>query len=847
MEGNAMQEIAIDGRVSASGIRMILTLSLFFACFLSIMGAESKPAAIKPARPSLIERSAGVLPEPFVFPREAKAGALESRGGLCREEWPSFASDARAEMRIRLAPVLPFKCPLLTVRLGGEFSYFPAEECQLFPPGSPNGRKDKMLVHMGSLKILMEPEGGGEGGEPSLYRSVNYAGKTLRREGEKFIYEDREDGIACAFFSLDAGTTWRLDWISGLRVPGTRMSCEWGKDGTLKSLRLPGGEAWTIESKGGAPLKITDPWGAFTELSWDSASHLKGIKTSLPAGHPLYPKPKAPVVGKPKPYIFRDIHVEHNADAKLASLVNTFGEKFVFEYRSDKDEKARTQLDICVMTLPDGTKRYCRANWKLGISRETDEGWLAKGPKGEEVFDSERKTLYRMKGTMILPVAKTINQRETKYEYGDSLGVPTASVSPDGATTKWMRDKAGMTLFETKDEGGYSSCSYDEMGRIVRKKTSSSGEVKEFVYRDASRMPSGKVEGKEETKWEYDALGRPVSAQVPGEGLHKFEWDAYCRMFSHIRPDGITTVFKYAAGLTCPSLVETVLDDGTQKTLGTFEFDPCGRLVKRITGDGTFKEWDYRGGDIVKYSENGNAKSAMKTAYDSGHRKILEQGVDGKHAFAYDVKGRLTKDVGSNGKAATYEYGGDGLLAKKSNPDGSWEKYAYDECGRLTKVDVPNGKGEEKTYDKSGRPAKISNADGSSREFIRDENGRLVATKTTDCNGMEKTARYEYDNAGRQTKLVTADGAEISYIYEGSSKRPAGDVKNGTMTWYKRDSGGKVLAMAMLPYDLFLKSSGDKERDALFAQYTVLSYKFDQFGNKIGKEERPISRALTIK
>ena len=805
-----------------------LAISLLTSCLLisaqagDLPNFATTPAPKASSQLSAIQspRLASFLPEPFLFPKEAQPGPLEAKDGLNREEWPAFTRAARASLVVDLAPGLPFKCPLLKISLGGEFSYFPGEMCLLFTPGSPLGRKSQMLVRVEEAKILFEPDKPGENGEIQSYTSSNYTGQTIRREGEKFVYEDATGFLRYVFFTPDGGTTWALESIGDLRVPGMRLDCEWSRDGILKGLKLPTGERWSIESSKGAPAKVTDPWGAVTELKWNERAQIKEITTSLPEWHPLYPKPKYPVAMKQKPFVVRSLHIESDADSKIVSLVNTAGEKFAVEYRADKDDKRKERFELGIMTLPDGTRRYCKTIWNLkGQAQDfgsADEGRVSKGAAGEDVFNSESHTEYALKSSVIVPSSETVNGRLTRYEYNAKTSVPTAKTGPDGARTEYETDDAGRYVAKKTGAQASIDSSYDKEGRLV-KTVYGEGVAKNYSYADNAWMPSRVEEAGYSTEWKYDSSGRPTEASRD-RVIYAFTWDSLCRMTSCVDPEGAKTTYSYVAGLRTPSEVAVATPSGGNPMAEKFEYDPCGRLAKRTLLDGSYREWTYSGGNITRTSENGQANTLVKTAYDAGNRKTLEVRPDGKWTFAYNAKGQLARMTGPDGKATLYEYDSSGLLVKKENPDGTWDAYVYDDAGRIVRTKNSKQEWQGTSYDLTGGVSAKFDSKGFGSETTRDSTGRIVEEKSTTPDGVVKITRYGYDSMGRKASVTYPDGHTMSYVYEDGMSMAVGTVTDGTMTWFRFSGTGKLLACAKLPYQLYLDCRPE-DREALFAKY----------------------------
>ena len=761
-----------------------------------------------------------LLPRGFSFPEAPKAG--DSRFVNYKDERPSQDINGRAYIRMNLAPSLPISTGLLDAAPGEHLSFFPAEKIELLPPGSEKGSKDNLIVAFGDTKILFGPEmPDGKGLE---FKSVNFPGYRIKRAGEKLAMLDFHSKKEYLFGSPD-GWKWRLEELRYSFNKKRFIKFEYDRDGQLKAAALPGGEKYEIEyNRTGLPAKLKDPDGAETVFQWDERARIKGLKTFLPKEHPLYPR-GATVGLAMRPYLVRSIKCEcDSAEGRLTSLLNSNSEKFVIEYRTDKDLKKKTDFFCGILTLPDKTKEYAKAIWSSkGIKAE--KGTLEISKKGDEKFRCNQETLYEKKNGIFTE----------KPQNGSSI----IQKNQDGGTTTTHTDALDRTSSISTDADGHitdvtSACgsgltmSYDDLGRLVGK--NESGVRTKYKY-DEGGLLLEVERGEAVTRYEYDSDGMPIKTILPDGTVHEFTWDKQFRLRSHKFPNGALERFEYAGYLPLLTRHEKISIDGTDSKSNLYTYTPAGYLASSKHLYLGSEQFEYQGADIVKMTDSKG--QVTKYAYDSMHRKLKEIGPNGMTTFKYDEQGRLVQTSPPDGKISRNEYDEKGWLKKKINPDKSWVEYEYNVLGRVTKEIYSDGTWTEYQYDQRDRKIAILGTHQPNWKCTYDSAGRMVLETKTDEKGQEQLTRNEYDENGRLKKTVLPDGKEIIYQYEGSLTRLHAMLRDGMITRHWYDEKGLMTGLSICPFEVYKEAKTPEERKKLLQDSMAFKNEYDKFGDAV--------------
>lgn len=230
--------------------------------------------------------------------------------------------------------------------------------------------------------------------------------------------------------------------------------------------------------------------------------------------------------------------------------------------------------------------------------------------------------------------------------------------------------------------------------------------------------------------------------------------------------------------------------------------DPSGRSVHYEYDDqGNLSSYTDANGGTTKYSYD--EKHHLISIVDPTGARILEN--------AFDAKGRVDRQVNSEGQTTQYlygdlrivvtdplgyttttEYASSARWVETQDAFGNTRRYDYDASGNIIKERDPLGNTSVYTYDASSNLVEIRDPVGNKTRFEYDDQHRL--TKVVDTRG--NATQYEYDDQHHLTGIINALGETTRYEYS-----PTGRVRkviepNGAKTVFSYDTYGYLTNVA---------------------------------------------------
>ncbi|MFG6200442.1 RHS repeat domain-containing protein [Nonomuraea sp. JJY05] len=428
----------------------------------------------------------------------------------------------------------------------------------------------------------------------------------------------------------------------------------------------------------------------------------------------------------------------------------------------------------------------------------------------------------------------------TSYEY-DQLGrqVRVTDPAPDGqAAGMWVSeyDLAGETLATVDPTGARSQATYDDLGRQItvtqiERKPASAAYTTAMEYDDAGRLVKQTAPGSRVTSYTLNAAGEALTVTDPLTNKAAMDYDLAGRLVKTTDANGNATVAEYdlagrktvvkdlnSSGAvlrtynmgydlagnqissTSPeghitrqtfdalsrltSLIEPV--SASESITTSFGYDAAGARTRFTDGRGNASWTGYNSLGLVETvtepSTTAHPDAADRTwthVYDeAGNPKATIQPGGVRIDRTFDRLGRLTKESGAGGGAATAErtFGYD--LAGRSTTAGD---LTVDFNDRGLPLKVSRGTAQETAfaYDALGNPTQRIDAAGTAI-FTYDAANRL---KTATDPVTSRTLTYGYDPASR-LKTVTATGtaSTLSFDYDDMNRLTGQTLKNGSGT-----------------------------------------------------------------
>jgi RHS repeat-associated protein len=422
-----------------------------------------------------------------------------------------------------------------------------------------------------------------------------------------------------------------------------------------------------------------------------------------------------------------------------------------------------------------------------------------------------------------------------------------------------------MTEAQEKTDGELkrtTTIEYDSAGRPLKTHTTGEGTALpaiETTYDEETGAPKSQhfacEEEKcgefdiEETRTEYDALGRPIEYEDADGNVSEVDYDLMGRAVVVFDGKGTQeVVYDEGSG---------VATEMTDSAAGTFKatYDADGRMTAQLLPNGLAQQVAYDPAGIavgLEYAkETGCEKSActwleFHREHSASGQVLREESSFGTDEYSYDKAGRLTlaeeTPTGEGCTTRAYAFDKDtnrtSLITREpkegggcdTESEGEVQQYEYDSADRLI--------GEGIEYDDLGRITELPGEYAGGGEL---STGYYVNDLTRSQTQGEITNTYELDAALRQRQRTrtggSEEGAEIyhyaggsdspSWIDEGGSKwtRSIGAL-GGSLGALQTSSGEITLQLADMHGDVVATADIDPEATELLS-----TQQFDEYGN----------------
>ncbi|MCH9627351.1 MAG: hypothetical protein S4CHLAM2_09890 [Chlamydiales bacterium] len=329
-----------------------------------------------------------------------------------------------------------------------------------------------------------------------------------------------------------------------------------------------------------------------------------------------------------------------------------------------------------------------------------------------------------------------------------------AEVDALGKRTTFVYD-ANFNLCTQKGPLSQTTWVYDKANRPIQK--NASGLISRNAYDLASRLQMTIDPCGNETRYQYDGLGRIITVTYGDGSVIRKAYDALGNVTKEVdqnghetrktydfrgkptsilHPDGSEEHYTYYPN---SGAVESYTDRSGTKTVHTYDifdhlilqeiYSPEGELLK--TTSATYSPFH-------KLSETSATGVTTYFDYDYAGRKVAERTLDRQILYTYDALGRL-KSTQNGETLSIQEYDVLGRVIEKRTEDLQGniyfqENYAYDANGNKTHVITCAGVSET-LYNARNQPVQITSPDGHITTIAYDYAKQFTKT-TTNPNGV---------------------------------------------------------------------------------------------------------------
>lgn len=275
--------------------------------------------------------------------------------------------------------------------------------------------------------------------------------------------------------------------------------------------------------------------------------------------------------------------------------------------------------------------------------------------------------------------------RRTGFEY-DQRGNLLLEAKPDakgkpGPVTRYEYDERNLRTAQIDGNGGRVEFEYDQAGHLVTQRHPGGGAnpapthpatILKWTYDKTGRL-TARDNGIQQILYAYDEQNRPLSLEYRDKASPRaqkivHEYDAQGRLASR----------------QTPTITENLFYDSLNRVIARQHLRGSTDRVLRYTYDSASRKTS------ITLSEKGSASASLAgsgaSPEPSKSYRLLQQ-----TQYQYDPSGRLATIQSNGQKAATFEYGPQGRLTRRTYGNGIRGQYAYDKFGRPTRLELTGG------------------------------------------------------------------------------------------------------------------------------------------------------------
>ncbi|MEE9964515.1 MAG: hypothetical protein K4304_05405, partial [Propionicimonas sp.] len=388
--------------------------------------------------------------------------------------------------------------------------------------------------------------------------------------------------------------------------------------------------AQVVERNGvGLPVRMTDPVGAVTELTWSG---------------------KARLLARANPDRTTESWV-YDGQGNLTEHVDTAGRSTRYTYGTFDALNSIHNSDGSLLQFSYDAERRLSS-----VTNQNGQVWHyerdATGQVVAEVDYDARRTTYQL----------------------DAAGRVVASVNPAGQRLDFELDSVGRIVRRHAD-GEVTSLSYDAAGRLLAAEGPQVALAR--TYDAVGRLVAESVNGAE-TTWAFDAAGRRLERHTPTGASSQWLFDeAGQRAGLQLAGSGLRFARDQVGRALATEFAGGRIDSA---------FDSMGRLAARSAVGGQSSPWQVNygygpGGELLAVHDSVHGQ--RRYSLDAAGRITSVEGDTATEHYTYDPAGNITNAewYTPNTDAATQgQRSYQGSLLVQAGRD----RYEYDTAGRLT-------------------------------------------------------------------------------------------------------------------------------------------------------------------
>lgn len=370
-----------------------------------------------------------------------------------------------------------------------------------------------------------------------------------------------------------------------------------------------------------------------------------------------------------------------------------------------------------------------------------------------------------------------------------------------GRSLRFHYDPAGRIVQAEAPDGAGVAYGYDTAGRLARV-SFADGASRQYLYEEPA-FPlalTGLVDerGQRVATWRYDAQGRAVSSERPGQAPARIEPLGEGQV-SITHATGLVTRQSYQRqGQRLRLVAQAGPCIGCRGNVARRTLDAASGLSveeEDFLGIRHLTTWDSaRRLPLVRVQAAGRAEAELRQVewHPQWRLPLRITDADRRAEFFYDEAGRLVQQVLTDlasSRSRRWEWGYDtqGRLVSQVDPRGGRWSYARDAWGQLAIRTDPLGQVTRFSRDAVGRVLSRVDPDGVETRYTYHPRGWLTQV---DRSG-ERTV-FAYTPSGRLASVVTPEGESTFFDYDAADQWVAIRDGRGNTRSVIRDGAGAV-------------------------------------------------------
>ncbi len=394
-------------------------------------------------------------------------------------------------------------------------------------------------------------------------------------------------------------------------------------------------------------------------------------------------------------------------------------------------------------------------------------------------------------------LAKTdANNNTTRYHY-DQYGNRDQIIDALGNSTKFTYNQYHQVLTVIDAKNNQWSRTYNQ-NQQISSFTNPLNETYQFNYDRFNNLVEIINPAGVKLKQQFNAQGILQSTTDWLGNVSCYKFDELGNLIQFTDPLGFKTNYTY----TATNLVSEI--SHPDKTNETFLYDSAGNVL--VYNDRNNENTEYRYGLCNRLLEKIDAIGRQISFGWSTELEQLEELTNAKgevYSFKYDAVGRITQEIGFDGRTLQYAYDAVGNRISTTNGLGEQINYTYDPLNQLIKQELPNGEYSHFEFDQLGYLTKAGNST-TNLAFLRDPLGRILSEQQ---NGhqIERT----YNHTGDLLNLTLDKELSIAYQFDQNGLLSQAQLNQHDPIQIKRDARGSETSRTLGGNGLQLNQSFD--------------------------------------